>query len=167
MITLIKYGKTINTGDYNSERIDAEYQVGEGECAVEAMKKLKHFVNTGEYNKPEKLVAKADKVEEKKVEEAPVEEKKPAKKKTTKKKPAKKVVKEVKPEVVNYNREDKSHKKILGDTLKKYNENWKAEAKDECVAFSKDLEGKPFLDAKGVILSEVEKQIQDLLSEDL
>lgn len=176
-ITLIKFGRTTNLQDYNSERVDAEYQLGEGECPEKAMSKLKDFVNTGKFREEEvaeeKPVKKATKKVSKKVEEPKEEEvveekveekpeKKVTKKKVTKKKPAEK-----KPKVTTYDRElaNKPHQKLLAAEFRTHDPEWKKNHKEECQEFSKNMQGKDFLDHKGNILESVKEEIAGLFEE--
>ena len=164
-ITEIKYGRTINTGDYNNEKIEATYVVAEGECPQGAMVKLKNFVNTGEYLSEPKV---AKTTTETKVDEDMVvtetpkkteEEKKPAQKAT--KKAAKKVTKKAtgrkaltpKPDVV-YTRESKAHKDEMAGILSEEFPNWKTEEgmPAKAKALSTRLEGTPIYNHKGVLL---------------
>ncbi len=178
-ITLIKYGITKNLGNYESERIDAEYQVGEGQCAMEAMIELKAFVNSGVVPSPKKEEPKKEeevKEEPKKEEEVKEEPKKEEPKKTTKKKvePKKEEVKEEpkkttkKPKEIPYSRKEKTHKAILATVLGDKFPTWKqdAELKARALETSQALEGVPVMDNKGTMLPSFLDKVVELMSDE-
>lgn len=161
MITLIKYGLTKNLGDYNSERIDAEYQLSEGESAVEAMEKLKKFVKEGTIEEPKIAVEEPAKVEEPKVEEKPKKKatkKAPAKNKEVEEKPVEEKPKKAKalPKYEAYNRDLSDHKKAMGVLLDEVCPEWRnnEDLKAKAGGLSRDLNGHDFRDKKGKVVDD-------------
>lgn len=137
-ISIIKFGLTKNTGNYESERIDAEYQVAEGECPVEAMEKLKKFVATGT------------------MEEAPKKEEKPKKKAPAKKK--EEAPKKEAPKAELYNRELKSHTSDMAKLLDEVCPEWKSDI-PKAKQLSVDLNGEEFRNKKGEILDSFKEKV--------
>ena len=186
MITKITYGVTNNLGDYNSERIDAEYMLSEGENPNAAMVKLKAFVKTGcielgeandtkpsenrlpvndntdtDSDKSDTLADSEPKEEVK--EEAP---KKKAKKKATKKAPAKKVAK---PNVV-FDYENKEHKKAMAGVLREVSEFKGKDSAPEVLAKAKevtqDMIGKDMYSPKGELLDTFKELVQEAMADE-
>lgn len=183
MITKIAYGITRNLGDYNSERIDAEYQVAEGENPNAAMVKLKTFVKTGAMqveSEPERQITSGPNPTEEKVTEdiergsAPTEritkeEKEEVKKKATKKaskKTTKKAAK--KDEPIKYDREQKDHKKKMAAVLNEHFPTWKKDAELGALAkgLSEKLVGVPIFDKKGNLLDSFVEAVKDGMATD-
>jgi len=172
MITLIKYGVTKNLGDYNSERIDAEYQLSDTDCPNKAMANLKHFVNTGcvvKANEPSPKTTTETKVDEDvKLPETPVkteEEKKPAQKvtkkaakKTTKKATGKKVTPKAN---IVYSRDEKTHKDELSKILSEEFPNWKTELLAQAKALSGKLVGTDIYSFKGELLDSFKEAVTE------
>lgn len=48
----LQFGRTVNTGNYTSARIDAEMSVGENEDPDEAMDVLRNFIDSQVYKTP-------------------------------------------------------------------------------------------------------------------
>ncbi len=174
MITKITYGITRNLGDYNSERIDAEYQVAEGENPNAAMVKLKSFVQNGavEVSAPVEEPPKPAKTKtEEKVEEdmdagsTPEKPEKKTTKKVAKKAASKKATKKAakKDEPITYDRENKDHKKKMASVLNEHFPTWKKDA--ELGALAKELSGKlvgtPIFDKKGNLLDSFVDAVKD------
>lgn len=177
MITLIKYGITKNLGDYNSERVDAEYQLGEGESAVEAMVKLKAFVHTGKYDEVESAPKKVQEVVETTPKEEPVvsepieeptkEEPKAEKKKVVKKAPKEVTIKDTSKNIkaVMYDRTIKAHTTIVQEIIESVYPNWKTDAvvKPKALEASKSMHGKPFLHLNGTPLESFKTEFLALI----
>lgn len=180
MITEIKFGITKNTGDYNSERIDATYMVAEGENPNAAMVKLKSFVKNGAIELPKEEKKAPKTTTEKKVEEdikapAPApketkEEKKAAKEKETKKAASKKATKKAvkKDEPIVYDREVKDHKKKMAAILNDEFPTWKKDSELSALAkgLSEKLVGTPIFDKKGNLLDGFVEAVREGMSTD-
>lgn len=165
MITLIKYGRTTNLQDYNSERIDAEYQLAEGENATIALANLKAFVTTGVIQEEKKITTTEAKVKEdiKEVEvEVEVEESTVANKKVAKK--ATKKTATPKPNI-KYSREDKAHKTTLAEILDSEFPTWKKEMLSKAKEVSIALEGEDIYSPKGELLPSFKESVIEGMSD--
>ncbi len=172
-ITIIKYGKTVNTGDYNSERLDAEAELGEADCPVACMNSLKDFINGKQ--KDMSIPPKTKTTTEEKVNEDVVLKETPAKKddKPVKKvaKKAKKVSKKAatasKPKPnVPYSRDEKTHKSTMSDILSEEFPNWKTELLTQAKALSGKLVGTDIYNFKGELLDTFREAIVEGMTAD-
>ena len=145
----IRYDKTFNLGDYQSEKIGSTIVLEDGEDPSKALRELIEFVHSRGITKVSKEIPQSTQMElTKDINPNPTEEKtkveKPKKEKVT-------VVPEVKAKTTPYNRDSDLHKKLVGELLDKNCTGWRktpSKAKDASVK----LAGVEFLDSEGLVL---------------
>ena len=193
-ITEIKYGHTFNKGDYASERIDATCGLAPEDSPVEALKNLKAFVHYGQWEDGKTVTLPASENKTASGEETQVSEVKP-KKAATKKTAAEVAKEETKEEVVAqekttpvateetkaetepkkkglrvkatvYDRNNDTHKKLLGEELDKLCKangltSWREtpSLKEKAGGASRKMVGVGFLDGEGLVFTSFREEL--------